>query len=343
MNADNVPPAEVTTASADLPVGFWLLRMVLPGRWGRWLTGMAISGLLLALYALSGGLSADGQAEVGLGVVLFFALILGYIVPVHQLIITRSIGALDVLDERFPGLSAETARSRHRLLVKSPGWVARTLALGLVAGFGHNALLYAGSDLSVMLTHPPTALTAVVTLLIWIVMTAVISSLVENAVLFARLGALVPVDLLRIRTLTPFGSVAVSSTLAIIGAQAAFPFMFFQADVNALTFVPGLIATSLPMIYLFVAPVWPVHARIVDAKRQTLDRLDGEIAVLTAGSTHPALPDLAALLVYRREVSAVGEWPFDTSVMGRLILYLIIPPLTWVGAALIEMLVDTAF
>ena len=47
------------------------------------------------------------------------------------------------------------------------------------------------------------------------------------------------------------------------------------------------------------------------------------------------------MLTYRHEVESTSEWPFDTSVMGRLGIYLVIPPLTWVGAALIEMLLDT--
>ena len=38
----------------------------------------------------------------------------------------------------------------------------------------------------------------------------------------------------------------------------------------------------------------------------------------------------------------MSTWPFDTGALTRLSLYLIIPPLTWAGAALIERLVDSA-
>jgi hypothetical protein len=40
-------------------------------------------------------------------------------------------------------------------------------------------------------------------------------------------------------------------------------------------------------------------------------------------------------LVYRREIAAVHEWPFDAGIATRLAFYLIIPPATWLGAALI--------
>ena len=53
------------------------------------------------------------------------------------------------------------------------------------------------------------------------------------------------------------------------------------------------------------------------------------------------LTRLNDLLAYRREIAGVSEWPFDLGAMSRLGLYLVIPPLTWVGAALIENLVET--
>jgi hypothetical protein len=42
-----------------------------------------------------------------------------------------------------------------------------------------------------------------------------------------------------------------------------------------------------------------------------------------------------------QEISQVSTWPFDLGNIARLALYLIIPPLTWAGAALIENVVDS--
>lgn len=41
-----------------------------------------------------------------------------------------------------------------------------------------------------------------------------------------------------------------------------------------------------------------------------------------------------------RLIRAISEWPFDTAVMTRLGFYLINPPMTWVGAAMLENLVE---
>ena len=46
------------------------------------------------------------------------------------------------------------------------------------------------------------------------------------------------------------------------------------------------------------------------------------------------------LLVYRREIAQVSEWPFNAGVATRLVFYLVIPPLTWVAAGLIDVLIE---
>ena len=59
--------------------------------------------------------------------------------------------------------------------------------------------------------------------------------------------------------------------MALIGAQAAFPVMIFETGVNYVTFVPGLIATGLPMLFIFLLPVLPIHRRMVAAKQAALE------------------------------------------------------------------------
>ncbi len=46
------------------------------------------------------------------------------------------------------------------------------------------------------------------------------------------------------------------------------------------------------------------------------------------------------LLDYLEKVDRVREWPFDASAFRRLGLYLLIPPLGWLGGALVERTLD---
>jgi hypothetical protein len=91
--------------------------------------------------------------------------------------------------------------------------------------------------------------------------------------------------------------------------------------------------------YLFVAPVWPLHKRLKAAKQAMLAVVQQQINQVSSAPLRD-MSELATLLTFRREVASVAEWPLDISVLARFSLYLVIVPLTWIGAALIENVVD---
>lgn len=321
----------------------WLLRLVIPGRWGRWLTGGLIFAAFLILFTTAGRFSESSAVEDDLspGAALFFCIIFAYIVPIHHFIVERCILAFDQLAPSLEGAAEELERFRHHITEKSLRWNVITLAIGLLAGIGHNLLLVSTAELPTPGESFGTLLPTLTTLLIWLVMTTAIASLTDNALLFRQMASRVKINILNPRTLTPFGSVAVSSTLALIGAQAAFPAMMIDTDYYV-TFLPGLVATAVPMIFLFFLPILPVHRRLVAAKRGELARVTHAISEASGEEIPIDYERVNPLLTYRREISATPEWPFDTSVVSRLAIYLIIPPLTWIGAALIEILIDSA-
>lgn len=96
----------------------------------------------------------------------------------------------------------------------------------------------------------------------------------------------------------------------------------------------------------FLLPVWPLHKRLQHAKREELGIINRQLGHVrpqssTAIDNAEQLDEVNRLLLYRREIQQVSEWPFDMPALTRLGLYLILPPLTWVAAALIENLVDS--
>jgi hypothetical protein len=318
----------------------WLFPIRPPGiRAGRWLLGGA---LLLAGLAFFWALDVFHQ-QVNVGAALFFCTLVAYIVPVFGYISDRTIAALDALSDDLNAATAQVQDWRRGIYRKSGTWLAIVLTIGVGSGIVHNAVLYwfGTLDWGQLLTAPGFAI-AMGTLTIWVVMTIVITALIDNAIMLARAARSCRVDLLNTTRLRPFATVAVISTLAIIGAQAAFPIMTLGGDTEWVAYIPGLLATGIPMVMLAAMPVWPLHRRIADARRQALAEADHRIAAL--GKPDPAAPQslqpLAPLLTYRRELREVSEWPFDFGVLTRLGLYLIIPPFTWVGAALIENVVN---
>jgi hypothetical protein len=319
-----------------------LTRLVPSMRGGRWLCGALIFGSLYGLFTATGvfGTTTDAYSAANRSAALFFCVIIGYIVPVFHYISDRTVQAIDELAP-YLALDAEAlVEVRQRVHHKTPRWFATALGIGFGAATAHNLVLAVGGNIHG--AHLPAWLAMIFgTALTWVVLTTVIAALIDNALLLNRLARTTRLDPLVTRRLHPFARVAVMSTLVIIGAQAAFPIMILDTEMRAVAFVPGLIATVVPMIVLALLPIWPLHRRLRSAKRTLLDDVDARIAMAPRPGSGPgAIAILGPLLAWRREIKALPDWPFDMGIVGRLAFYLIIPPMTWVAAALIQHLVE---
>lgn len=77
-------------------------------------------------------------------------------------------------------------------------------------------------------------------------------------------------------------------------------------------------------------------------KRAELARVEraiyGDTGALEGSPLHVRLSalDLPGLLAYRREVSDAPEWPFDAPALRRFLVYMVIPPASWLAAAFVE-------
>lgn len=319
-----------------------LTRLVPSMRGGRWLCGLLVFASLYALFTVTGvfALPLGVHATANGSAALFFCVIIGYILPVFHYISDRTVEAIDELAPNLAGDPAAIAGIRARVHHKSRHWFVTVLGIGIMAAAAHNVMLATGDAIDVGV-RPAWLAMIFGTTLTWIVLTIVIAALIDNAALLNGLARTVRLNPLTSAQLHPFARVAVLSTLAIVGAQAAFPIMILDTDMNPVAFVPGLVATAVPMIVLALLPVWPLHRRLRAAKHALLQDVERRINTAPApGSGPQAIAALGPLLAWRREIRALPEWPFDSGIVGRLAFYLIIPPLTWVAAALIQHLVE---
>ena len=103
---------------------------------------------------------------------------------------------------------------------------------------------------------------------------------------------------------------------------------------------------SLVIISLYVIPFNRFKARMRSEKAQELNSINAALSgnskalegSLLMGEDHPSKIDL---LIYRDRITAIKEWPF-TDRIRALVLFGILPPLTWIIAALIEILIEGA-
>jgi hypothetical protein len=318
----------------------WMLSLVLPFRGGKLLCGLLIS---VALWLLMDQI----PGQVSFYLKLFLVGSCAYIVPVFIHVIERTVVAFDKVAPLVDAEEKELLHWRRSLTRRSRRWIIVVSAVSVFVWLVHSYLLELsfGSNIQTFFRVGEYG-TIFGTLLVWVFMNFALTALYENASSLARLSNRLNVDLLRGTGQVELARVAVISMLSVIGAQSLFVLLVIDANANWVAILPGFIVTTIPMLALFFIPVWPMHRRLKNAKEQELHNIDTRLTILRPGpetdfDDGPKMDQLNVLLNYRREIRQVSEWPFNVPVLIRLGLYLVLPPLTWVGAALIENVVDS--
>ena len=333
----------------------WLLNLVPKVAAGRWLSATVIFVVIAAIVSLTNLSLPENTSGLSWSAGLFFCVIVAYIVPIFQFITQKTEQAFDAITNSFDlsvtpfdgteqglkqTLLPDIQQARLAISHKTPKWIYITLCLAIALWLLQSWFLSGGWEgILLALNHSMgTAIGLFIPLLIWLTMLVAITSLVDNARLFRRVAQSIEIDVYNTQQLHPFGNMAVSSTLVVIGSQASFSLMWLEAGTDPWTTTPGLITTSCAIAYLFFAPTLPIHRAIKTAKRRELTQLQAKIDAIDKATMQYV--EVAPLLTIRREIQQVSEWPFDLGIIAKFILYLVIVPMTWIGAALIENVVD---
>ena len=126
-----------------------------------------------------------------------------------------------------------------------------------------------------------------------------------------------------------------------MGTQLYYPLLSLNGQFNAYATLPGFVLTLLSAIYLLLRPIWPVHVHMREAKASLLASTEAGIARWREDNpdrnfTGSATGNLVTILTFRNHVRALPEWPLNLGLVGRWLFYIVIPPLTWAMAALME-------
>ena len=228
------------------------------------------------------------------------------------------------------------------------------LAVGLVVGVGSGLLT--ATDPSLWAegrmphwTHPTVVWLAARNFVNWWVVSRAMALELMLGRAFARLGdRLVSVDLLDRSPLAPFSRRALRNVLLWM-LLAAFLSLTYLGEGWASELMPlALVVLGGFTLAAFLLPLSGAHRRVCDLKRAELERVRAAIReardhALARSAEEPATGGrLSDLLTYEARVAAVAEWPIDASTLLRFGLYVAIGFWSWIGAALVERVLNTA-
>ncbi len=150
------------------------------------------------------------------------------------------------------------------------------------------------------------------------------------------------VDLLRLDALLPFGRIGTFHLLMVVLAFSLSVFQARDAECRWVNYSAALAAAVPAGIVLLLLPMIGVQHNVREARRRALEKLDHAIAHADRALEPEPLRYLGDLLKQRDALQHARTWPLDTTALSRIAIYFIIPPLAWVGGAIVEIALQTA-
>ena len=336
-SVDTVPDEVLAYVTRRASGGeLWLLRLHSASGLHPVLFGV-VCGIIAFGVVASPLLGSSSHSQDLLSSAAFFAISLTIIAAATPHMFRGAAEDFAALSPMFDMTPEESARFQ-RALVSMPNqqlwWLTVT---GVCIGLAHAWILGA-------LTTDIAGLTqAFATLSIWVTIMWTVPALIGNAFTFSDLGAMAKPILLLPANITPFGMAAVRPIIFIVGMLSAYSILLSTAPLGPSLI--GFLACMGSAFGLFFIPLRGIRKTIREEKQKAITALDHQIAEcqdLTSMDKNE-LSSLDALLALRDRINAVSSWPLGLAGVKRVMIYVVIPPLTWSAAAIVEMLISQQF
>ncbi|MEM7099887.1 MAG: hypothetical protein AAF541_16590 [Pseudomonadota bacterium] len=291
--------------------------------------GLSIS---LTMYATEGGLIRETFAvRQVVGTVLMFTLVPAYLLWGLFELHFRTLSHLEGLGDTFQIQDLKAIRDQADAL--HPAAIVLIL-LGAWYGFEQNSFLF--SRLLVDAGNLFDYVFLGANVLVWVMIALLFSWRVLLSFRLSQAGSRAAVDLYHLDRLKPVTRIALVDVLIVAGAMAFMPLQALDAEFRAVNYQAGLIVGVPAAIVFFFLPLYGLSRRLRSAKLARLLELQQE---LDKTPRHD-LVQLETVMSHIARIRGISNVPLDLSILWRIFVYVIIPPIAWVFAALVENVVD---
>lgn len=157
---------------------------------------------------------------------------------------------------------------------------------------------------------------------------------------FHRISRQAEINLFETSNLKPFAQVGLIDALVIAGALVLSTVQSLDFSFRPDNYTKALFVAVPSVVYLCLYPMWDIHNRMAAIKADQLNELAKRIRESPSDLVASDMNELEILLQRRERVAAAPTWPIDITILQRFLFYIIIPPLAWVGAAIVEYLIE---
>jgi hypothetical protein len=155
-----------------------------------------------------------------------------------------------------------------------------------------------------------------------------------------RIGNL---DLLDVSLVKPYAQQGVRSSLLVIVNLSISANLWLDPESPTIGTVTTLVTLVVAAVLSLILPTWGIHQRLKASKESELKQIREAISVRRDPRTRSVedAHQLRADIAVEQRLMDVSEWPFDGGSYGRVSLYVMLGLGSWVGAALVERLLES--
>ena len=168
--------------------------------------------------------------------------------------------------------------------------------------------------------------------------------LIRNAMRISQTARLIrQMDLFDTSLTSPYAQHGVRTSLLAVVCLSISATLWLDPEAPAIGTAVSLIMLVGASALALVLPTWGVHQQLKTLKQVELKQVRRAIAARRNPQTRTVddAQQLRADLAVERRLMEISEWPFDAGSYGRVALYIFLGFGSWVGAALVERLLES--
>lgn len=307
-------------------------------RWQPWVAATSYTLLSLLIYGAAYAFSETslivdliGRRKT-IGIFLLLSFLPAYLIYMMTFLWRRTEQVLDALAPIAPQAAVEPVTDRLRNL-SIPGCVVVIVAVLFGASQNGDVLLtliwrgtFSAVDVAMFCGN----------CILWGAVGLILSWRIGVDREISKLGESVTLDIYRIDKLQPLAQLATIEILAIAGGLAFLPLQSLDAKLDLENYLPGISVGIPAAILVFLLPLWGAHKNILRTKAARITQLQQQLDT----TPRDELPQLETITAHIDRVKGLPNWPIDVRLVTRIFFYVVIAPLAWVCAALVERLID---
>ena len=173
-------------------------------------------------------------------------------------------------------------------------------------------------------------------LITWVLAAWLISSRTFAGIAMMKLGKRYPVNLYKLSEVRPFGRMAILDLLLAMGIIALIPLQSLDLEIRWINYKDAILFVLPLAIAMTLLPMWGIHRAILKQKTAKV----AAVQVLVDNADHDDPARMEVLLSHRDRITDLATWPLDVKLVSRIALYVVLPPIAWSAAAMVEMLLE---